>query len=54
MLSAASDPRAASVLAAAYARLIQLRDAIPDENGRRMYFDNVPTHRELAAAWRAV
>lgn len=53
-LRAAGDPRAAAVLEAAHARLQQGLGSIADEAGRRMFLENVPAHRELAAAWRAL
>jgi adenylate cyclase len=52
-LSQAHDPRAASILETAYT-MLQVRAAkIPDEAARRMFLENVPSHREVRALWAA-
>ncbi|MBC8164122.1 MAG: tetratricopeptide repeat protein, partial [Roseiflexaceae bacterium] len=52
-LHAADDPRAADVLAAAYARLQQTLATIPDPSGQKMFLEQVPANRALVAAWIA-
>jgi tetratricopeptide (TPR) repeat protein len=51
VLRAANDERAAAVLHAAYQRLMLRATALPDEAARRMFLDQVPCHRAVAAAW---
>lgn len=51
VLQANADPRADDVLATAY-RLLQERAArLADAAGRRSFLEQVPYHREIAAAW---
>jgi predicted ATPase/class 3 adenylate cyclase len=53
VLQAAGDPRARTILDAAYARLQQRAGRIPDPATRRAFLDAIPHHRALAAAWAA-
>jgi tetratricopeptide (TPR) repeat protein len=51
ILQATRDPRAGTILATGY-NLLQARAAkIADEPMRQMFWENIPYHRELAAAW---
>ncbi len=52
VLQAAGDPRAEHVLSAAYGLLQERAARITDEEMRRSYLENVPTHREIVAAWQ--
>ncbi len=54
ILRANQDPRAPEILNTAYALLQQRAARFGDEAARRMFLDNVPSHRELVAAWRAM
>jgi tetratricopeptide (TPR) repeat protein len=51
VLRATNDPRAATILERAYAMLRERADRISDGPTRRSYLENVPYHREIAAAW---
>jgi tetratricopeptide (TPR) repeat protein len=54
VLRAANDPRAASVLEAAYAKLQEQAAKITDEAMRRSFLENVPYHHAIVAAWAEV
>ena len=54
VLHANQDPRAPEVLKAAYVQLQQRAVMFGDDAARRMFLDNVPSHRELEAAWRTM
>jgi hypothetical protein len=53
VLRAANDPRAHTVLERAHARLQEQAAKITDLMMRRSFLENVPYHREIAAAWAA-
>jgi adenylate cyclase len=53
VLSAAGDPRAAEVLAAAYARLRARTAHIEDEQLRQAFLDGTPHRRRLCTLWEA-
>ncbi|RZT93790.1 ATP-binding protein [Rivibacter subsaxonicus] len=53
-LSAAGDPRAAELLAAAHAELLLQADRITDPVARRGFLQLVPHHREISAAWSSL
>jgi tetratricopeptide (TPR) repeat protein len=52
-LNQAHDPRAANILEAAYTMLQARAAKIPDEAARRMFFENVPAHRDVRSLWVA-
>ena len=52
VFDAAGDMRAAAVLGEAYAELQQLAARLPDETARKVFLENVPTNRDLVAAWK--
>lgn len=52
VLQAAGDARALEILSVAYLKLETWAGMIPDPEYRRMYLQNVPWHREVAAAYR--
>lgn len=51
VLQATHDPRAESILTTAYNLLQERAAKIGDEAARHMFWENVPYHRELGAAW---
>ena len=53
VLSAVGDPRAAAMLDTAHAMLQKQADALADAALRENFLNNVPEHREIAAAWAA-
>jgi len=53
VLSAAGDPRAAAMLDTAYALLQKQADTLVDAALRDNFLNDVPEHREIAAAWAA-
>jgi tetratricopeptide (TPR) repeat protein len=53
VLARAGDPRAAAMLASAHTTLQTVAATIADPNLRRGYLTNIPTHRDIAAAWVA-
>jgi tetratricopeptide (TPR) repeat protein len=53
VLQAAADPRAPAALADAMAQLQQQAARINDEAARQRFLQQVPHHREIAAAWAA-
>ena len=53
VLAAAHDPRAGALLATAHAMLEERAAKIHDPNAQRMFRENIPHHREIAAAWAA-
>jgi hypothetical protein len=53
VLHAAGDPRAATILEAAYKLLQERATKIVDAAMRHSFLENVPYHREIVAAWAA-
>jgi tetratricopeptide (TPR) repeat protein len=51
VLQAAGDPAAAGILRSAHQKLQRWAAMIPDEELRRSYLEEVPWHREIAAAF---
>ena len=51
VLARAGDPRADKWLARAHAALMAQADAITDAALRQGFLQNIPHHREIAAAW---
>jgi predicted KAP-like P-loop ATPase len=54
LLAANQDERASSILQTAYRLLQERATQITDEKLRRSFLENVPEHREIVAAYRAV
>ena len=52
VLHAAGDSRADEILLEAYQKLQRWANVIPDAEARRMYLQDVPWHRQIAAAYR--
>ena len=52
VLQATNDPRTAKVLVASHQLLQKRARGIADEDQRRMFFENIPAHRELLRLWR--
>jgi hypothetical protein len=50
-LRAVNDPRARTVLEPAHAEIQRIAAQLADEAERRMFFENVPWHRAIIAAW---
>ncbi len=52
VLHVAGDARAERILQTAYGKMQKWASMIPDEGLRRLYLQNVPWHREIAAAYQ--
>jgi hypothetical protein len=52
ILDLARDSRASEILETAYQKMLGWAGKIPDVEARHRYLENVPWHREIAAAYR--
>jgi adenylate cyclase len=53
VLRANHDPRAGDILSTAYHQLQARATNIRDEEGRRLFLENIAAHREIVAEWEA-
>jgi tetratricopeptide (TPR) repeat protein len=53
VLDASQDPRAGEFLKRAYDQLHERADALDDEDKRRNFLEDVPTHREVVKAYES-